>query len=270
MKCVSLKVWSNAAYMKANDRERMEAFVCEYEGECQHYKNGKCVCENLLFGWIKCPHSRLVRDTGLTKRSKGFGKKASQWRETYKTDIQIENGYICECGDYIFLPYPHLDVYGDKVFPEIKGDHFVEKSLFDVEKIQRLIKWHPRSLMGGVIESFQSEQVPKFKRQLKERFPALYEEYIKAHPEMREEIEKDCINHVGRKAYLNTLNDGAVYIDCHRNRWEKRGEWLVCDSYNTWLAVGRKSRVCMQQIMGDEIIPVVSNNDVSEKTVFVE
>lgn len=270
MKCTSLKVWSNAAYMKANERERMEAFVCEYEGECQHYKNGKCVCENLFFGKIKCPHSRFVRDTGLTKRANGFGKKANQWKETYKTEIQIDNKCICECGDYIYLPYPYLDVYGIKVFPEIKEDHFVEKSLFDVEKIHRLMKWQPRSLMGGIIESFQENEVPKFKRQLKERFPALYEEYIKAHPEMKEEVEVACKNHVGRKAYLNTLNEGAVYIDCHRNRWEKRGEWLVCDNYSTWLAVGKKSRVCMQQIVGDEIVPVYSNDNVSEKTIFVE
>ena len=46
--------------------------------------------------------------------------------------------------------------------------------------------------------------------------------------------------------------------------------YLVCNEYGTWLAVGKEKRICKQQIMGDEIVVVTSNDFVTNKTVFVE
>lgn len=270
LKTVSLTVWSNSAYMKANERERMLAYVCRYDGKCPMYEQGKCVCQNLIFGDIKCPHADLIRASGLTKRANGFGKAASRWKEQYKTEITIVNTMLCECGDYIYLPYPHLDVYGSKPIEDITGKRFLHKTLFTVENIRRIIKWGPCSLMGGIITDFQDKEVPKFIRHLKEVFPTLYAEYINVYPDDKEKFEAICVDYIGRKAYLNTLNDGAVYIDCHRNKWVKNEGFLVCDNYSTWLAVGKKPRKCMQQIMGDEIVTVCKNDDVSDNTIFVE
>lgn len=270
LKTVSLTVWSNPAYMKSNERERMLAYICEYEGQCPMYEKGKCVCQNLFFGEIKCPHARKVQANGLTKRANGFGKAASRWKEMYKTEIQIENVMLCECGDYIYLPYPHLDVYGSKPIEDIANKHFLHKTLFTVENIRKIMKWHPRFLMGGIITDFQEKEVPKFIRQLRDVFPDLYAEYLNTYPDDKAKFEAICVDYVGRKAYLNTLNDGTVYIDCHRNKWVKSKGFLVCDNYSTWLAIGNKPRKCMQQIMGDEIVTVSKNEDVSENTVFVE
>lgn len=270
MKTVKLTVWNNPAYMKANDRERMVAYLCEYEGKCPMYEQGKCICEDLIIGDIRCPHSKRVAEFGLTKRANGFGRLASKWRETYKTDIQISNDKMCVCGDYVFLPYAHLDVYGDKAFAELERDHFVKKELFDIPHIRAIICHRPRSLMGGIIERYEREQVPKFIQHLSEVFPELYDEYLEKYPEDRERFDQITRCYIGRTAMLHTLNDGAVYIDCHRNRWVKDGEWLVCNEYSTWLAVGKAPRKCMQQIVGDEKVEVRSNDDVSENTVFVD
>jgi len=271
-KVVRCTIWSNPAYMKANERERMEAWICEYEGECPMYKQGKCVCENLLFGWIKCPHSKMVTNRGLTKRSKGFGKAATRWREQYKTEIAIENKVLCECGDYIYLPYPHLDVYGDKVIDSIIEKHFIKKEEFTVQTIRRIVKWQPKSLMGGILENFQRTEVPKFIHQLHDVFPDLYSNYLENYPDNKEMFDSICVNYVGRKAYLNTMKDGTTYTDCHGNIWVKQNGFLVCENMVTFLhfPIGRKPRKVMQQLVGDEIITVSNNDDVSENTVFSE
>lgn len=272
MKVVKFTLWSNPAYMKANDRERMEAYICEYEGKCPMYEQGKCVCESLFLGQIKCPHSRKIFNSGLTKRANGFGKLASQWREKYATNIEIQNKRLCECGDYIYLPYPHLDVFGDKIFEDLEGNHFLKKDKFDVSCVRRIIYYRPRALMGGEITSFQEVQVPLFIRHLSEEFPELAKKYLKKYPEDKAKFDSITVNYVGRKAYLNTLKDGAGYVDCHGNRWEKRGEWLVCDEMRTsiHMAVGKKARKCAQQIVGDEIVEVRSNDDVLVNTVFAD
>lgn len=272
LKTVSLTVWSNPAYMKANERERMLAYICEYDGKCPMYEKGKCVCQNLIFGEIKCPHARRVQASGLTKRASGFGKAASRWKEMYKTEIQIENVMLCECGDYIYLPYPHLDVFGRKPIEEIERDRFLHKTLFTIENIHKIINWHPRSLMGGIITDFQEKEVPKFIRQLRDVFPDLYAEYLNTYPDDKTKFEAICVDYVGRKAYLNTLKDGTTYRDCHGDIWVKNGEFLVCEQMKTTIhmPIGRKPRKVMQQMMGDEIVTVSKNDDVSENTVFVE
>lgn len=270
MKVVKFTLWSNAAYMKANDRERMEAYLCEYEGNCPMYEQGKCVCETLFLGSIVCPHARRISDYGLTKRANGFGKLASQWREKYTTTIQTQNKRLCECGDYIYLPYPHLKVYGYAAFDGLEKDHFVKKDKFDVSVVRRIITYRPQALMGGEIVSFQKVQVPLFIRHLSEEFPELAKEYLEKYPEDKEKFDSIIVDFVGRKAYLNTLKDGAVYIDCHKNKWVKQDGYLVCNEYCTWLAVGNKERICKQQIVGDEIVEIKANDDVTNDTVFVD
>ena len=272
LKTVKITIWSNPAYMKGNERERMEAFVCEYEGKCPMYEQGKCVCDKLAYFMTKCPHSRYVTNQGLTKRANGFGKAAARWRELYKTEIITENKKLCECGDYVYLPYPHLDVFGSKPIEEITDKHFLHKSLFTIENIHRIVKWQPRSLMGGIIEDFQNKEIPKFINHLHEVFPDLFKEYLNAYPDNKAKFEEICVDYVGRKAYLNTLNDGVTYKDCHGNIWVKNGGWLVCKKMTTTIhmAIGSKPRKVMQEIVGDEIIKVSKNEDVSENTVFAE
>lgn len=270
MKVVSLKVWSNPAYMKANERERLEVIFCNYEGECKSYNQGKCVCQDMIFGGIWCPHSKVKRETGLTTRARGFGKLANQWKEQYKTDVKINSDFIAECGDYIFIPMNFLDVYGDKVVREIEKSYFIPKQHFNIENIHRIVNAVPRALMGGIITKYQSQEVPKFIRQLREFNPELYKDYLEKYPSDKEWFESICGNYIGRKAYLKTLNDGAIYIDCHNNKWVKESEYLVCYEYKTWLAIGKEKRICKQQIMGDEIVKITSNDFVSSETVFVD
>ena len=270
MKVVEFKLWSNPHYMKSNDRERFEATYCTYEGECKMYKQGKCVSIPSLFSNKHCPHSKTIRGCGLTKKAKGFGKLSSQWREQYKTDIKTEYEFIRECGDFIYLPIYHLKVFSDKVIEQIVDENFIPKECFTIDTIRRIITRQPRALMGGIIQSYQEKEVPKFIRQLRDFSPNLYQEYLEKYPDDKDRFESICGNFIGRKAYLNTLKDGATYIDCHNNKWIKENGYLVCYEYNTWLALGKEKRICKQQIIGDEIIKIISNDFVSSETVFVD
>lgn len=272
-KVVSLKIWSNPSYMKGNDRERMEAFICEYPGECPMYAAGKCVCENLIFGWIKCPHSKFIKNEGATKRAKSFGEAASRWRERYSTDIRIENKKISRCGDYIYLPYPYLCVLGVYKFDEaLVNDNFIPADRFDVKMVNKIINHHPHSLMGGEITSFQEKEVPKFIQHLAEFSPELFEEYKRTYPEQAERFNAVCKNYVGRKAYLYTMRDGTYFFDCHRMKWTKENGFIVCENYDMiiGLPAGRKARKCMQSVTDDMIVEVKSNDFVLPDTVFVD
>lgn len=269
---VSFSCWSNPAYMKASDRERMEAFICEYPGECEMYKQGKCVCKNLLFGWIKCPHSQFVRNSGLTKRARNFGVEARRWKEQYKTDIKIEISRLCHCGDYVFLPYPHLNVFGTKIDESLENDHFIPIRLFDLNMVEKIIRYRPHAFTGGEIEKFQKEEVPKFIQHLSECFPELFEEYKNAHPEQAERITSVSQNYLGRKAYLHTMKDGSSFYDCHNNLWTKKDGYIVCENYSTLLGmpVGKKPRKSMQELTDDMVVEVRNNADVSEETKFAD
>lgn len=271
MKVVEFLLWSNPSYMKSNERERFEATYCEYAGECQMYNQGKCISVPNFFGRLHCPHAKTKRGEGLTKAARNFGKLSSQWREQYKTDIKTEYEFIRECGDYIYVPLNYLEVLGtDKLVEDLKNDRFIPKESFTVDMIRRIVTRQPRAIMGGVIQAYQINEVPKFIRQLKDFSPTLYQEYLEKYPQDKGRFEAICGNYIGRKAYLNTLNDGAIYIDCHKNKWVKQDGYLVCDEYSTWLAVGKEKRICKQEIKGDEIIEVKSNDFVSSETVFVD
>lgn len=272
MKVVYFSCWSNPTYMKSNDRERMEAFVCEYSGKCEMYEQGKCVCENLFGGWIKCPHSKFVKESGLTKRARNFGDAACRWKERYHTDIQTENSRLCKCGNYIYLPYPHLNVWGNKVDDALVEDHFIPVGLFDVHMVEKIVNHRPRALMGGEIESFQKEEVPKFIQQLSENFPDIFKEFIEEHPEQVERFVSISQNHVGRRAYLHTMKDGANFYDCHKNLWVKKDGFIVCENYKTSIhfPAGRKVRKCLHEITDDMVVEVRSNDFVSSETKFVD
>lgn len=270
MKVVEFLLWSNPQYLNSDERERCEAAICQYQGECKMYKEGKCVSIPQLFGKKRCPHAKVVRETGYTKRAKSFGMLPAKWRKEYSTEIKTEYELMADCGDYIYLPIEFLAIRGeDKVIPELERDYFIPKANWTVETVHKIVKRRPRALLGGFIESYQTKEVPKFIQQLKEFDKEMFNRYIKDYPDDKDWFEKIAGNYVGRKAYLNTLNDGAVYIDCHKNKWIKENDYLVCYEYNTWLAVGNAKRICKQQIMGDEIVPVQSNDDVNEFTVFL-
>lgn len=272
MKVVSLSIWSNAAYMKGNDRERMEAFICEYPGECPMYAAGKCVCKNLFIGWIKCPHSRFVKDFGLTRRAKGFGAAAEKWRELYKTDITVESEQMCRCGDYIYLPYPHLDVFGTKFDESLVNDYFVPADSFTTQMISKIINYRPRAFMGGEITTFQEKEVPKFIKHLAQFSPELFEEYCNTNPEESERFLSVSRESVGRKAYLHTMKDGAYFFDCHHQKWIKDNGFIICDKYTMTLglAAGKKPRKVMQGITDDMIVKVMDNDFVLPDTVFAD
>lgn len=268
MKSVNLYIWSK--FLSGNEKERMVCYLCNYDGECKSYNEGKCVCQDLFLGYIKCPHSKRITDIGVTKRAKSFGIASERWKEEYKTDIKIQNKVICECGDYIYLPYTYLSTYRGKIFEELENNYFLSKKYFDIEHIHKIITYKPYALMGGEITNYQKQEVPKFIRHLYENYNDLYNQYIEKYPEMKNLCESCNCNHVGRKAYLYTLNEGATFQDCHKNTWIKKDNYMVCENYSTWLAAGTKARKCMQKIMGDEIVEITSNDYVSEETIFVE
>lgn len=271
MKVVEFICWSNPAYLKGNERERCEVAFCQYAGECKLYNEGKCISVPNLFGRIRCPHAKTSKQFGLTKRARGFGEASARWKELYKTDIQTEYEMMRECGNYIYLPIQHLEVLGtNKIDDALEKGYFIPKEKFTVDFIHSVVHRMPRAIMGGIIMSYQVNEVPKFVRQLKEFSPILYCEYLIKHPEDKERLDSICGNYIGRKAYLNTLADGATYIDCHKNKWVKQDGYLVCDEYSTWLALGKEKRICKQEIKGDEIVKITSNDFVLSTTKFVD
>lgn len=272
-KVVKLYTWSNPAYMKSNEKERMEAYICEYKGGCYMYNCGKCVCERGIISGIKCPHSRIIAQTGLTKRAKNFGVASSRWKEEYKTDIETDNKKLCQCGDYIYLPYLHLNVMGIYPFDEsLVNSHFIPVNLFNAEMVNKLVNYHPHAMLGGEITRFQEEEIPKFIRHLKEFSTGLFKEYLTLYPEDIDKFITIVGNFVGRKAYLYSLKEGTCFYDFQKNKWIKENGFIICENYDFYsgITVGKKPRKVMHSITNDMIVEVEDNDFVLPDTVFVD
>lgn len=82
-------------------------------------------------------------------------------------------------------------------------------------------------MLGGEIESYQTETIPIFLHQLSKLFPEQYSAFIKAFPD----YELKAPDYRGKYAKLSTCNRELIYRDAHGNSFRFDGDELVCDKY---------------------------------------
>lgn len=205
-----------------SDRERITVYMCNNCENCNAFKRNKCVMLNGLFSH-SCPYGKIYRDTGYTKAARKCGELIQKNKEKYG-DVAYSKDclkFVCEIGDYIYLPLPHLINYVNPIRDNkfFKGDgDIVRKEDFTPEFVVELIKFRPLAMFGGEISSYQKEEVPKFCIQLKRYMPDMFEEIKKIYPEIEDKVTD--IDYVGKYAKVKTLLPGEVKLGTDIVDWD--------------------------------------------------
>lgn len=163
-----------------------------------------------LFG-VRCEFGRIACVDGGTKKTKMYGRVYSEAKnsERYHKLSYPNNTYIAKIGDGAFLAPPYVRIErgpDSRLFCHNPGFGcnrlFVSIDELTPDNINRICTYHPRAMLGGEIESYQTETIPIFLHQLSKLFPEQYSTFIKAFPD----YELKAPDYRGKYAKLSTCN----------------------------------------------------------------
>jgi hypothetical protein len=262
-KVVSARIWNPAnTLFKTSKREHAECetVTCRLE-DCPLRKQGMCAWIGVL-GWNACPHGRPNKEKGPTRLARSFGAWLKDRQEKYKgiPTLGQPDNKLAIIGDYVFLPYAHMDMCEAVPFLKhggafCKGCAFIPISAWTLDTVLRLIDFRPQALMGGEITSYQKESVPKFIRHMREVTPDMFAALVKVRPQY-----DVATNHVGRKARLWTLKPDiewdAKVNDKYPVHWKWDGKALTTYSDHVYSSTwgGNIAASCVQV----RVVPVAS------------
>ena len=256
-----------------NDKAECHIINCDNSQNCGLFHRGECAWRRAL-GWSRCPYGKYSQEKGFTKRARAY----SDWiykREKKYEDVGTLSGHtdmMAEIGDYVFLPYAHMDMNENVPF-EAKGGAFRQgsaffpKEHFTIENIIKICDFRPQALFGGEIKTYQQKEVPKFLVHLSEQMPSLFKKLCAAYPRAQEII--DDINYIDRKAVLATLvpNVGS-FKDIHGREWTWGGTYLTSvNSHASFLIIGRNEYSELHiKPTADAVVKITCNAQVNKDT----
>lgn len=251
-----------------SDRERVTLYTCNNTENCDAFKRGKCVMLNGLISHF-CPYGKTHTETGYTKAARKCGILIEKRKAQYE-DIKYSKdrlGFLCNIGDYVYLPLPHLRNYCNSIrevdFFICYDNDIIRKEDFTPEFIVELIEYRPRALIGGEITSYQREEVPKFCAQLKRYMPELFEAVEKIYPEINDRIQ--YIDYRGKKAKVKTLLPGKVRLSTEVVEWDGKTLRASGRQISFWELHDEEVTIIPND---DTYVKIVSNSTVTDETEF--
>lgn len=218
------------------------------------------------------PYFKIVSESGVTKRAKSYGKLKRKMTDNFpELENRLTNlsGVLKPYGDYIYIKLNYLNNY---VNPFVKTDichsqHFILKSKFTIDNIIKIIEYKPKSIMNGVIDRYQNEEIPNFLLALKIEFPELYNE-LKLKSEKVKNLEPN-LTYVGKTAYVTTLNPGDVEL-----RLSLLGEqtfyWNGSELTNSTKAYDGSIVKQSIQPSDNTTVKILTNKSVNTQTKFID
>jgi hypothetical protein len=96
---------------------------------------------------------------------------------------------IAEIGEYVYLPYAHMDMNTEVPFQShsaffVSGLPFLKKEFFTPEIVVKMASFVPYALMGGEITGYQAKSVPDFLSHLRLFNPVLFEKACGLDPKL--------------------------------------------------------------------------------------
>lgn len=262
-----------------NDRAQVQTIECRAQ-QCSMREAGQCVLRNILCK--TCPSGTWSVEHGPTKRAASYSKWIAQKKEQYggygTVDyVPTKLGFM---DGHVYLPYPHMDMNTKVPFLRhssffISGIAFIPLTAWTVETVESIVSFNPYGL-GGVIESYQKQQVPLFLAHLRELAPAMYSALLEKCPSVIAKYGLDNPTRVGRTALLWTMPPCEVgpYDAKYPVIWKWDGKEMTTESKD---AYGGTWGHCKADSVKVTIIPskdatVVITNDaqVNEHTKFVD
>jgi hypothetical protein len=262
---------------KANDRATCTTIHCSNSDNCELFARGECVLRAIMFA-SRCPYGYTLNETGSTKRAKGFRTWIQKHTESNKDVPHLDGASdkLAFVGDYIFLPYSHMNMNEGLPFLAHSkffsvGSSFMPKKDFTMENILKLIDYKPHALMGGEIVSYQKEVVPKFLTHLKEILPELYKQILVARPDRIGVLRSN----IGRKAFLSSLRPGVVVTKYHGNKnldtqhWKWDGEYLTSTDASFSFAIVNYDECHIRlKPKVNEVVEIISEEQVDHNTIY--
>lgn len=215
-----IKAWifdPNYALFKSgrNEKAQMTAIYCDNYENCDAFKAGCCVS---IDPFNRCSHGRINRQTGYTRKARAFKQWIDEKKEFIKSQIapnlKSPRDRIYRIGDRYYFPYSFMDgaefdtSSKDKPFSRelVISNKWVDAKDVTADLLNKICLAIPRTVFESAeIKDYQQKIVPKFVNDLHEHYPDLFELLT---PENKARIND--INHIGRKAILQTLNSSKV------------------------------------------------------------
>lgn len=264
------------ALFKSQKKEKSEIQVikCSNAENCDLHKKGQCAFRSIL-SWQKCPYGLYFREVGFTKRASKFRQWMREKKEEYRDVpyLQAHTEMIAVVGDYILLPYAHMDMCEDVPFLSHggafrSGNAFLKREDFTIDNILKLIAFRPQALMGGEITDYQKKSLPLFIRHLSQVMPDIYEEIWNKSDRVKNIAES--MTDVGRKARLRSLTPNVgIFKDIHGGEWTWDGKWLICKNRDPSFMLVNKVDEIRIRPQGDPEVVITDNNQVNIETVFL-
>ena len=260
---------------KKSERAEYRTILCKCDS-CPLLAVGACI-EVGMFS--HCVYGKFSKETGPTRQAKTFSEWVNARKEQSKSfgwpkQAPAKLSFI---GDYVYLPYPHMDMCKDVPFVRhsafiVSGVQFIPCAAWTLKNVLTLIDFRPQALMGGEIGSYQREVIPLFKEHIRECDSEMWSQVILGRPQY-----DVAPNYVGRKAVVKTLAF-PITIPAYDARypveWQWNGSTLTTTDIHaygsTWGHVDAKS-VKVELAPSDSATVVVKDNNwVVSSTVFVD
>ena len=162
------------------------------------------------------PGVYVQKEWGYTPRARSYGKIKTQFRKQYP---DLEDKFLCKypndgenLNGVIYTGLSHLSNYVNPLtreYPEyFLTSKYIKVSAFDDEKfVEDLLNFKPLAMIGGVIKSYQEEDLPKFLQSVKYYNNELYNKLL-AFDKVQELNES--FSPIGKIAKVHTLKSSKV------------------------------------------------------------
>lgn len=256
-----------------------DTIYCDSYNSCQLYKEGKCLnCR--AFRGIKCPKGRVETKHGYTHKAlKYWSFRGMYEKDEVYNKLSYPGNRVAVIGDLVYLNLVYVGIskktsedsfrktsYNYVIKPGYYGDTsvLIPKEELTIDFLIDILSKRPQALLGSLIEDYQEKIVPDIIQDLKKALPELYNELIQVKPEFN--IQP---NYVGKYAYMITLVDGSVLVDCHGNKAVKKGDYLYCEKYTKgFVPFDGEYAECTVKISPNKTYKVNDNNQCDDNTVF--
>lgn len=250
-----------------NDKASFKTVTCEKSSECELFAQGKCAALSQIFSQ-KCPHGNIDVETGFTQRARKFRSWINEKKELVKDIKQLStpNQKIADCGDYVFFDFPNWYLVIDP-YNYFSSKKFIKKEEFTIDFLSKIVNGRPEAMLGGEIKTYQSRVVPEILLSLKSNKPEMFYELIRKHPELKERTAK--IDHIGKKAILNTVRVGSKFNFKHYGEVVWDGKTFIFEDYeSSFVPIKGKAKLIITP-KENETITIQSEDQVDENTKFI-
>lgn len=274
MEKINVNLYGGKSIFKGKENPlRAEIIYCDNKENCSLYKEGKCINVTTPFG-NSCKIGKVEIKKGYTSRAKKYYEFKNKYEkdEVYNKLKYPNNTIISIIKDDVYLDMPYIffefneseKKYNLKVNTFNTKANWIPLEYFDCNLIYDICNAKPQAMMGGTITSYSKEKVPNMLFELKKILPELYKDFILKYPEY------DIVpNHIGKYAYINTLNKNSKLKDCLGNIFRIDNNYLYCENYKTALLPfsGEIAEIKIP-ITDNMTYQITDNSQVTENTKF--